>query len=81
MTLSIRTTTCAVCARHISPLYLMCDEHWAMVPRQLQAEVLASWRAYRSGSWRLPAAEAQAVLQRYDTARATATATVRELIA
>lgn len=34
------------CPKHIPPAYLMCAEHWRMVPADLQRQI---WRTYRAG--------------------------------
>jgi hypothetical protein len=43
----VRTHSCAVCTEEIPIQMLMCREHWRLVPRRLQREVMTTYQNWR----------------------------------
>lgn len=50
------THTCAAptCDRTINDRYLMCPEHWRLVPEGIADELTRAWRAYERSHYRAP---------------------------
>jgi hypothetical protein len=79
----MRTHSCAVCTEVIPIRVLMCREHWRLVPRHLQREVMGTYQTWRWSLQELKRADTVTAMhvvrragRRYEEARERAIAAV-----
>ena len=70
---------CAVCRRQVAHGYLMCFEHWKLVPAEQQRAVWRTWRRYQ-GVHSMGRAYMAGLRSDYEKARDAAITTVRALL-
>lgn len=70
---------CAVCRRQVAHGYLMCFQHWRLVPEDRQRAVWRTWRRY-NGVHGVGKAYVAKLRIDYETERDAAIATVRAVL-